>query len=84
MNAYMLNGSLNEFLSSPWIIVAIIVLIFGIALAMLARPITESITKSEFDKNSRAYKNTVVISLIVICVGILFFIVGTAILAGLF
>lgn len=84
MNAYMLNGSLGEFLGNPWIIIAIIVLILGVAMALLARPISERITKQEFDKNSKAYKNTVIVSLIVIFVGILFFIIGTALLADLF
>ncbi len=84
MSAFMLNGSLAEFLSSPWIILAVVVLIFGIAMAMLSRPISERISKKELDKNSKEYKKVIIVSLIIIFVGILLFMIGTAVLAGLF
>lgn len=84
MLALLLNKTLGEFFSSPLIIISIIVLILGIALALVAKSLSVKITKKEFDKESKAYKNIVVIALITILVGILLLIVGTAILAGLF
>lgn len=84
MNAYCIAGSLVDFFSNTWIIVAIVVLIVGVALAMLSKVISRRITKGEFDKSSRSYKNTLIVALIIILVGIGFLIFGTANLAGLF
>ncbi len=84
MTALILSGSLLEFFSSPWIICAIILLILGIALAMLAKTLTVKVTKQEFDKQNRFYKNLLVVALTIILVGTLLLIVGVSLLAGLF
>lgn len=84
MTALILSGSLLEFFSSPWIICAIILLILGIALAMLAKTLTVKVIKQEFDKQNRFYKNLLVVALTIILVGTLLLIVGVSLLAGLF
>lgn len=84
MTALILSGSLLEFFSSPWIICAIILLILGVALAMLAKTLTVKVTKQEFDKQNRFYKNLLVVALTIILVGTLLLIVGVSLLAGLF
>ena len=84
MNAYCIAGSLFEFFSNTWIIVAMIVLIVGVALAMLAKTLSVRITKQEFNKESKSYRNILIIALVLILIGIGFLIFGTAVLAGLF
>jgi len=84
MYSCILAGSLIDFLSNIWIIIAIIILIAGSALGMLSKTISMKITKMDFDKTSKSYKTLLLVSLIIILVGILIFMVGTAFLAGLF
>jgi len=84
MNGCILAGSLIEFLSNIWIIIAIIILVAGSALGILSKTISTKITKRDFDKTSKIYKNLLLVSLIILLIGILIFMVGTAFLAGLF
>lgn len=75
-----------DFLSNPWIICSVIVLIFGIALAMLSKNLAITCTKKpkEEVKETRTYKLLVLASLILISVGLVLLIIGTAIMTRLF
>ena len=70
--------TVGQFLSSPWIIVAIVLLIFGVGFGLLSKKIAEvTNTKAKF-------KVYLTISLILIVLGLGFMIIGSAVMSGLF
>ena len=74
-----------QFLSNPWIICAMIALIFGVAFCCLAKKITVTCKPQEKDiKNTKMFKMWILIGLLLIGVGLLLLIIGTSILVGFF
>lgn len=71
------EGTLIEFLSSWQIIVAIILMAVGIATALT----TKWAEKHNAAKSNKTWRT---IALIIILVGLVFFIVGAALLGGIF
>ena len=79
------ENSLLSFLSNPFIIVALILLIIGISMALLASKITATVRKTnQVAKNDKLLIILKTIGTIIICLGFVFFIIGAAILCGLF
>lgn len=79
------ENSLLSFLSNPFIIVALIFLIIGISMALLASKITATVRKTnQVAKNDKLLIILKTIGTIIICLGFVFFIIGAAILCGLF
>ena len=71
------------YLSNPMIIVATVILVLGIAVALLAKVITLRLDKNVNAltyKDSKTYKITLLIGCITIFVGLLLVIIGTSII----
>ena len=74
----------GQFLSNIWIIFAMICLVFGVALCCLAKQV--ALTKNpgtEDYKSTKSFKVTLLIGLILISVGLLLVIIGTALMTQL-
>ena len=75
----------SQLLANPWIICAMILLIFGVGLTLIAKMVTQACKPKEEDvTKTKMFKMMILTGLILIVVGLLFIIIGTATLTGLF
>lgn len=74
-----------QFLGNPWIICAMITLIFGVGLTLIAKMVTQA-KKPEVEDvtKTKMFKMMILFGLLLIVVGLLLVIIGTAIMTGLF
>lgn len=86
MNFSLIAGhTVAQLLSNPWIILAMIALIFGVAFCCLAKKIAKAKNPQETDiTGSKTFKMWLLAGLILVGVGLLLMIVGTSILIGFF
>ncbi|MBQ8761767.1 MAG: hypothetical protein IJZ26_00395 [Clostridia bacterium] len=85
MVALMAQNSLLIFLSNPFIIAGLVLLVLGISLSLLASKFAMAARKtSNIQKNDKILVTCRTFGMLLICCGFICFIVGAAMLCGLF